>query len=146
MMSLEMYRLWLKPRLKRVIDAAKRIKKDIIIQYHSCGYVQPLIADWLEAGIDVLNPLQPECNDVARILDEYSGRLSFNGTIGTQTTMPFGSPEEVKAIVKRNLELAGSNGGLVCCPTHMLEPEVPWVNIEAYVEACRDFRTRHKTV
>ena len=69
------------------------------------------------------------------MLREFGGRLSFNGTIGTQTTMPFGTPEEVKATVRRNLELAGPRGGLLCCPTHMLEPEVPWENIEAYVEA-----------
>jgi uroporphyrinogen decarboxylase len=136
-MSREMYRTWLKPRLKRVIDAAKAIKPDIIIQYHSCGYVTPLIPDLIEAGIDVLNPVQPECMDVEQVLGEFGGRISFNGTIGTQTTMPFGTPQEVQATVRRNLRLAGRHGGLLCCPTHMLEPEVPWENIEAYVEACR---------
>ena len=132
-----MYRDWLKPRLKRVIDAAKAIKPDIVVQYHTCGYVLPLIEDFIEAGIDVLNPVQPECMDVEQVLREFGGRVAFNGTIGTQTTMPFAKPEEVKAVVRRNLELAGPRGGLFCCPTHMLEPEVPWENIEAYVEACR---------
>jgi len=140
MMSQDMYRTWLKPRLKRVIDAAKSEKPDIIIQYHSCGYVIPLIQDLVEAGIDVLNPVQPECMDVSEVLKTFSGRLSFNGTLGTQTTMPFGTPDEVRKIVRHNLELAGKNGGLLCCPTHMLEPEVPWANIEAYVEACRNFQ------
>jgi uroporphyrinogen decarboxylase len=140
MMSKQMYRAWLKPRLARVIASAKAIKPDIIIQYHSCGYVLPLIGDLVEAGIDVLNPVQPECMDVEQVLREFGGRLSFNGTIGTQTTMPFGTPAEVKAVVRRNLKLAGPSGGLMCCPTHMLEPEVPWANIEAYVEACRTWR------
>ena len=54
--------------------------------------------------------------------------------------MPFGTPDEVKAVVRRNLEIAGEAGGLLCTPTHLLEPEVPWENIEAYVEACREFR------
>ncbi len=141
MMSLGMYRAWLKPRLKRVIDAAKAIKPDILIQYHSCGYVTPLIPDLIEAGIDVLNPLQPECMDVEQVLREFGDRISFNGAIGTQTTMPFGTPEEVKTVVRHNLELAGPRGGLLCCPTHMLEPEVPWANIEAYVEAVREFHS-----
>ena len=139
MMSAGMYRDWLKPRLRRVIAAAKSAKPDIIIQYHSCGYVLPLIGDLIEAGIDVLNPVQPECMDVERVLREFGGRVSFNGTLGTQTTMPFGTPAEVKATVRRNFELAGERGGLFCCPTHMLEPEVPWENIEAYVEACREW-------
>lgn len=137
MMSQGMYRAWLKPRLTRVIAAAKAVKPDIIIHYHSCGYVLPLIADLIEAGIDVLNPVQPECMDTERVLREFGGQVSFDGTIGTQTTMPFGTPGEVKALVRRNLKLAGPCGGLFCCPTHMLEPEVPWENVEAYVEACR---------
>jgi hypothetical protein len=64
-----------------------------------------------------------------------------NGTLGTQTTMPFGTPEEVRSVVFRNLEIAGPAGGLFFCPTHMLEPEVPWENVEAYVPACKEFKT-----
>lgn len=139
MMSQEMYRTWLKPRLKQVIDAARSVKPDIVIQYHSCGYVLPLIDDLIEAGIDVLNPVQPESMDVTEVLRRFSGRLSFNGTLGTQTTMPFGTPAEVRDTVRRNLDLAGESGGLLCCPTHMLEPEVPWANIEAYVDAARQW-------
>ncbi len=141
MMSEEFYRQFLKPRLARVIKAAKDVKPDIIIQYHTCGYVTPLINDFVEAGIDVLNPVQPECMDFAEIHAEFGDRLSFSGTVGTQTTMPFGTPEEVKKVTRRNLEIAGEKGGLLCCPTHLLEPEVPWDNIIAYTEACRDFTT-----
>ncbi|RMD82861.1 MAG: hypothetical protein D6820_03100 [Lentisphaerae bacterium] len=139
MMSVEMYRTWLKPRLKRVIDAAKSVKPDVLIFYHSCGFVKPLIDDLIEAGVEILNPVQPECMDFAEIHAMYSDRLSFNGTLGTQTTMPFGTPDEVRETVFRNLETAGERGGLVCCPTHLLEPEVPWENIEAYVNACKEF-------
>jgi len=67
-------------------------------------------------------------------------RLSFNGTLGTQQLMPYGTPQQVCDEVRRNLALAGAKGGLFCCPTHMLEPEVPWANIEAYIEACRAFK------
>jgi uroporphyrinogen decarboxylase len=140
MMSRGMYRAWLKPRLKRVIDAAKAVKPEILIQYHSCGYVTPLVPELIDAGIDILNPVQPECMDVQRLIGQFGERISFNGTIGTQTTMPFGTPGEIQAVVRRNLKLAGPRGGLLCCPTHMLEPEVPWENIEAYVEACRTWR------
>ncbi len=140
MMSEELYCTWLKPRLKQVIDAAKAINPDLIVFYHACGYVTPFIPHLIEAGIDVLNPIQPECMDFKEIHDQFGDKLSFHGTIGTQTTMPFGTPEEVRREVIKNLEIAGSKGGLCISPTHVLEPEVPWENIIAYVEACRDFR------
>lgn len=53
--------------------------------------------------------------------------------------MPFGTPEEVKAVVKKHLDIAGPKGGLFVAPTHLLEPEVPWENIRAYVEACSEY-------
>lgn len=139
MMREDMYATWLKPRLARVIAAAKAIKPDLLVFYHSCGYVEPLIPHFIEAGVDVLNPVQPECMDFAKIFETYGDRLSFHGTIGTQTLMPFGTPEEIAAQVKRNLELVGPRGGLLVAPTHLLEPEVPWENIEAYALACKQF-------
>jgi uroporphyrinogen decarboxylase len=139
MMSEEMYLEWFKPRLKRLIDEVKTINPEILIFYHSCGFVTPFIPHLIEAGIDVLNPVQPECMDFEELHRLYGHQLSFHGTIGTQTTMPFGTPEEVKALVKKNLTLAGKKGGLFCTPTHMLEPEVPWENIIAYCEACSEF-------
>ena len=140
MMSVEMYRTWLKPRLARVIAAAKAAKPDILISYHSCGYVLPFIDDLIEAGVDILNPVQPECMDFSELHAKYGDRLSFNGTIGTQRLMPYGTPQQVRDEVRRNLAIAGEKGGLFCCPTHMLEPEVPWANVEAYVDAVQSFR------
>lgn len=140
MMSPELYREWIKPRLTHVITAAKAVKPDLLIAYHSCGYITPLIDDLIEAGVDILNPIQPECMEFSELHAEFGDRLSFWGVIGTQTTMPFGTPEEVRQAVWRNLDIAGSKGGLFCTPTHVLEPEVPWANIIAYVDACRDYR------
>ena len=141
MMSTDMYQMWLKPRLVKVISAAKKANPDVLIFYHTCGFVEPFIDDLIESGVDILNPVQPECMDFGEIYEKYGDRLSFNGTVGTQTTMPFGTPEEVRKVVFKNLEIAGDKGGLLCCPTHLLEPEVPWENIEAYVYACKEFKT-----
>jgi len=69
----------------------------------------------------------------------FGDRISFYGTIGTQTTMPYGSPEDVRREVFKNLSIAGDKGGLLVAPTHVLEPDVPWENVVAYVNACRDF-------
>ena len=140
MMSPATYRRWLKPRLRRVVDAAKAVNPDVVIFYHSCGHVTGLIRDLIEAGVEVLNPIQPESMDFAELHRQYGKDLSFNGTLGTQSVMPFGTPEEVRAETRRVLGIAGKQGGLLPCPTHLLEPEVPWANIEAYVEACRTWQ------
>ena len=78
--------------------------------YHSCGYVEPFIPHLMEAGVDVLDPVQPECMDFAKIHAEYGDVLSFHGTLGTQSTMPFGSPQDVRDVVFRNLDIAGAKG------------------------------------
>lgn len=140
LMSEELYRKWIWPRLKRLIEKVKARKPDILIFYHSCGYIEPFIPSLIQAGIDVLNPIQPECMDFEKIYQNYGNQISFHGTIGTQSTMPFGTPKEIKSLVKRNLDIAGSQGGLWAAPTHLLEPEVPWENILAYVEACRAYK------
>ena len=140
MMGLTLYREYLKPRLARVLRAAREIKPDILVKYHSCGFVEPFIEDLIEVGVDILNPVQPECMPFAEIYAKYGDRLSFNGTLGTQSTMPFGTPEDVRRVVRENLDLAGARGGLFVCPTHVVEPEVPWENIDAYFEACGEYR------
>lgn len=140
MMSEELYCTWLKPRLKKIIDEVKKINPEVIVFYHSCGFVEPLIPHLIEAGIDVLNPIQSECMDFEEIYRKYGDKISFHGTIGTQTVMPHGTPKEVKETVWRNLDIAGDKGGLFVAPTHLLEPEVPFENILAYVEACQTYK------
>lgn len=142
MMSIDMYVEWFKPRLTKLIKEVKSINPDILIFYHSCGFVEPFIPHLIEAGVDVLNPVQPECMDFEEIHALYGDKISFHGTIGTQTTMPFGTPEEVYNLTLKNLSIAGEKGGLFCAPTHILEPEVPWENILAYVKACKDFNPK----
>jgi len=137
MMSPAVWRRFLKPRLARVIATARAIKPDIHALYHSDGDCFAVLDELVEVGVDVLNPVQPECVDPAAIRRRFGRRLAFWGTIGTQTTMPFATPAEVARTVRRNLETLGRTGGLVISPTHTLEPEVPWENIEAFVAACQ---------
>lgn len=139
MMSEDLYCTWLKPRLKKIISAAKAVNPNLIVFYHSCGFVTPFIPHLIDAGVDVLNPVQPECMNFEEIHEAYGDKISFNGTIGTQSTMPFGTPADVRKEVEKNLKIAGDKGGLFVSPTHLLEPEVPWENILAYVDACRHF-------
>jgi len=134
-----MWRKWLKPRLAKVIRVTKKIKPEILIYYHSDGFIEPVIPDLIEIGVDVLNPVQPECMNPVKLKKEYGNRLSFWGTIGTQTTMPFGTPDEVREVVKHMIETVGRGGGLLIAPTHVLEPDVPWENILAFVESVNDY-------
>ncbi len=131
MMSPEVWRTWLKPRLQKVIQTIRSIRKETLIFYHSCGYIEPLIPELIEIGVDILNPVQPESMDFTKVHKTYGKDLSFWGGIGTQTTFPFGTPQDVRNRVQELVELGGTHGGIVVAPTHVLEPEVPWENIEA---------------
>lgn len=139
MMSPAMFREMLKPRLAAIIAAAREQNPNILIFFHSDGSVMPLIADLIEMGIDVLNPVQPECIDLATVKKNFGERLSFWGGVGIQTTMPFGSPADVRQAVKRVIETLGAGGGLVIAPTHALQPDVPWENVVAFFEAVDEF-------
>ena len=138
LMSPKMWRQWLKPRIKQVIDAAKAIKPDILIWYHTDGDCRQVIAELIEVGVDILNPVQPECLDPINLKGMYGDRLSFAGTIGTQTTMPFGKPADVRGVVEHMINTVGRGGGLLLAPTHVLEPDVPWENVLAFVEAAKE--------
>ena len=139
MMSLDMWRQWFKPRLMKVIRAAKEVKPGILVFYHSDGDVWDAIPDLIDAGIDVLNPVQPECMDPAKVKKEFGDRLSFFGTISVQKTMPFGTPDDVRNEVRLRMDTIGKNGGLLLAPSHVLQPDTPWDNIAALFEAIEEY-------
>lgn len=139
MMNPEIWRNQIKPRLARVVKAAKSVKPDILVFYHGDGNMQKIIPDMIEIGIDVLNPIQPECMDPVEIKKLYGDRLSFWGTLGTQTTMPFGTPEDVRETCRVLIEKVGKGGGLVLAPTHVVEPDVPVENLLAFIEAVKKY-------
>ena len=137
MMSGEMWRSLLKPRLTRVIRAAKSVNPDVVIFYHSDGNIMEIIPDLIEAGVEILNPIQPECMDPVEVAEKFGDHVSFWGTIGTQTTFPHGSPEDVLNACEEMMDTVGKNGGLIIAPTHILEPDVPFENVEAFVKFVR---------
>jgi uroporphyrinogen decarboxylase len=139
MISPEHWRRYLKPRVARIIADVREVSPEVLIFYHSDGDVDPVIPDLIEIGVDILNPVQAECMDIARLKQSYGDRLSFWGGIGVQTTMPFGKPRDVRAAVRQLIGDAGRGGGLVVAPAHHLERDTPWENIEALVTAVRDF-------
>ena len=137
-----MYRTWLKPRLAKVIAAAKEVKPDILVSYHSCGYILPFIGDLDRSRRGYSQSRAARVHGFCRGACEVRRPAFLQRHDRHAELMPFGTPQQIKAEVHRNLQIAGPQGGLFCCPTHMLEPEVPWANIEAYVAALRQFQPR----
>jgi uroporphyrinogen decarboxylase len=142
LMSVEMWEAWIKPRLRKVIDSARNIKPDILIFYHSCGDATLFIDGLIDAGVDILNPIQPECMDFNKIHDKFGHKLSFWGTLGTQQLLPFGTPEQVRELSIERIRKCGEKGGLILGPTHLVEPEVPFENLVAMKEAALELYPR----
>ncbi|MBN1445293.1 MAG: hypothetical protein JW957_04210 [Candidatus Omnitrophica bacterium] len=138
MFSKSMWRNFIRDKWAKVYAAAREIKPDIKIWYHSDGNVMEIVPEMIEIGLTILNPVQPECMDLVKLKKQYGKQLVFDGTVGTQTTMPFGSPEEVKRVVRERKKELGYDGALILSPTHVLEPEVPIENIEAFISACKE--------
>jgi uroporphyrinogen decarboxylase len=137
MISPALWRATLKPRLAEVIRAAKAVNPGILIFYHGDGNMERIIPELIEIGVEILNPVQPECMDPRRLKELYGDQLAFWGCIGTQTTMPFSTAAEIHQTVRRLIEEVGKGGGLLLAPTHTLEPDVPWANVEAFIDAVK---------
>ncbi len=141
MLDVGLWEKWLKPRLSKVIDTAKDINPDILIFYHSCGYIIPFIEQLIEIGVDILNPIQPECMEFDEVHELFGERVSFWGTVGTQQVLPFGTAEEVRQVSQSRLQKCGKKGGICLGPTHLVEPEVPWENLLAIREAVEEYES-----
>ena len=139
MFSPDCWRKLMLTRWRKVWRKIKEINPDCKIWYHSDGNIIAIVGELLEAGVDILNPLQPECLDLDAIHKRYGSQITFDGCIGTQSTMPFGSPADVRARVNELIAKYGQKGGLIISPTHILEPEVPLENIDALFAACREY-------
>lgn len=142
LMSVDLWEQWIKPRLRGVIEAAREINPDVLVFYHSCGDATAFIDGLIECGVDILNPIQPECMDFNQIHEAYGDRLSFWGTLGTQQLLPFGTPEQVREISLSRIRAIGSKGGLILGPTHLVEPEVPFENLAAMKNAALELFPR----
>ena len=119
----------------------KKINPDGLIMKHTCGDVLDLIGDFVDMGIDVLNPIQPRTKFMTRELvgQRYSGKIAFMGAVDTQQTMPYGTPEEVEEDVKDCLRKLASPSGYIAGPSHHIQEDVPPENIMAFVNAVHKY-------
>jgi uroporphyrinogen decarboxylase len=127
----------IRPPLQRIVHAIREIRKDVIIAYHSCGHVEPVVGALADVGINVLESVQPEANDVGKLKQAHGERLAFWGTMGAQSTFSHGSAEDVRNEVRERIRTMGRGGGLMLSPAHVLEPEVPAENVVAFVDAVK---------
>jgi len=145
MMSVAMWREHLKGRLAAVIAAIRIAQKPgqhVWVRYHSDGDIRTIIPDLIEIGVDILNPMQPECMPLDEVIAKYQDRVAFWGLIGTQTLMPFGTPDEIRTFVDRCVQWHRAGARMIVAPTHVLEPDVPYANIEALAIAVHGAKIR----
>jgi uroporphyrinogen decarboxylase len=134
-----MWNQWFRPRLERVIKAAKEIKPDILVWYHSDGKINDLVPDLIKAGVDILNPVQPECVDHQWIKATFGNQLAFSGGLGVQSILPFGTPDEVRQHVFNTIKILGDRGGLIIGPSHVIERDTSIENIMAMLSAIDEY-------
>jgi uroporphyrinogen decarboxylase len=126
-----------KPLLKRNVDVAKR--RGLYVAFHSCGAIRPIIADLIEIGIDVLNPIQCNCPGMhpLDLKKEFGGELAFMGGVDTQGVLPNGTANQVRKATAELLKaMTCDGGGYIFAASHTVPPETPDDNIFAmYDEA-----------
>ncbi len=136
-----MYRKLVKPYFAEYVRRIKQ-KTQARIVHHCCGSCYRLLPDFIDIGVEVLNPVQPEAADMdhALLKAEYGEQLSFWGGIGMQRLLPLGTPGEVRQGVKETFRSLGKDGGWVCAAVHTFTEDVPPENIIAMLEAGRECR------
>jgi hypothetical protein len=111
---------------------------------HSCGSIWRLLDDMVDAGFDVLNPVQTSAADMdpVALKATYGDRVTFwGGGVDTQRVLPFGTPDEVRAMVKERMRIFGSGGGFVFNTIHNLQARIPVENILALYDAVNEYRS-----
>ncbi|MCL2835013.1 MAG: uroporphyrinogen decarboxylase family protein [Treponema sp.] len=141
MIAPEIYRKIYKPRCKRINDWIHE-NTNWKIMYHSCGSIVNLLDDFVEMGVDIINPVQLSAKgmDAKMLKEKYKGRLVFwGGGIDTQKTLPFGTPEEVRREALERLELLSKGSGYIFNPVHNIVGKTSVKNILAFFNAAKEF-------
>ncbi len=141
LISPELWREFVKPCYGRVFGAYKRRNPKVKIATHICGYIEPIMDDLIEVGVDILNPVQPTAMDPARLKRRYGKRISFWGAVDDQRVLPLGSPPEVEAEVRLRLRQLAPGGGYILCSSHNVQPATPLENIRAFYAAGKRYGT-----
>ena len=150
-LSPAMYRKFIKPCHRQVYEFVKTYSQDTgkpspHIFLHTCGSIYKLIPDLIEAGVDVLNPVQISAADMepARLKREFGRDVSFwGGGADTQHVLPTATPEQVREHVRQLIEIFAPGGGYVFCQVHNIQANVPPENVVAMFDAALEFSSSH---
>ncbi|HAM11641.1 MAG: hypothetical protein A2X05_10720 [Bacteroidetes bacterium GWE2_41_25] len=136
-MDPETWRKIFKPRIKYMFEEFRKVRPDIKIAWHSCGSILPIIPDFIEVGLDILNPIQPLAQgmDPVFLKKTYGKDLVFFGGIDVQHLLPFGTPQMIRDEVRRRIDILGKEGGYIIAPAHNIQPDTPVENIMAFFDA-----------
>ncbi len=142
LISPAMFRKQLKPRVRQVFELQAQFAPHAKRLFHSDGNVRPLIPDFIEMGVDILNPVQTTATgmDPTDLKRDFGQDLVFwGGGVDTQGILPSGTPQEVKDDVKRNIDALAAGGGYVFNTVHNIQADVPPKNILAMWEALQEY-------
>jgi uroporphyrinogen decarboxylase len=142
LISPAMFREQIKPRLKILFQRFQDLAPNAARFFHSCGNVRPLLPDYIEIGVEVLNPVHIRARGMepAALKREFGTDLVFwGGGVDTQGVLPHGTPQEVKDDVRRNIEALAPGGGFVFNTVHNIQADVPPQNIVAMWEALQEY-------
>jgi uroporphyrinogen decarboxylase len=134
MIAPEMWRDYFKPYYRSAFAETHRLGMDAI--FHSCGNVTDIVGDLIDAGMDVLDPVQPGAMDIDRLAREFGGRVAFSGAVDIQQLLCYGSPKEIRDTVRRIVDTLGRpfGGSLLLGPANVMTPETPIENLRALFE------------
>jgi uroporphyrinogen decarboxylase len=139
LLSLDMWRRFIQPRHARLNAAIHEYGARVI--YHSDGAVMDAVPGLIEMGIDVLQALQFDAAgmDPAALKERHGRQLCFEGGVSVQKTLPFGTPEDVRAEVRRLITVLGREGGYILGPSHAIQAGTPPENVLAMFETATSF-------
>lgn len=143
----ELYRKMVKPKQRRLVDAIRK-KTNAKLFFHGCGAAYDLIPDLIDVGFDIINPVQVSARgmDTRKLKQAYGKDIVFwGGTVDTQHTLPFGTPQDVGDEVKRRIDDLAPGGGFVFAPIHNIQAFVPAQNIVAMFDTALTYGRASKT-
>jgi uroporphyrinogen decarboxylase len=137
----ELIRTLILSRYAFMIEEVKKINRDVKIAFHSDGNVQWLLDDLVDAGVDIINPLQPDANDCVAVKKRYGKNLCIWGNVDTRHVMSSGSTHDVIREVENVIATLGHGGGLILCSNHKIQSTArAFENTVAYYMAAEKFR------
>ena len=137
--SPKMWRNYFKERYRQVYAELKAVNPDVIIMQHCDGAVAPILGDWIDVGMEVFNPVQPNVpgHEPQELKSKFGDRMSFWGAIDQQELLPKGSAEEIHADVEQKIKILGEGGGYMCAPAHIIQSDTSMENVEIFIDAVK---------